>query len=163
MERKEELLRQIAGSYLFNIFSDVEIAKLLGCAEVEGLEDGQRIFDEGDQPEKFYLILNGSVLITQSIPRKSEVALAELGPGETFGEMSFLDRFPRSASAVAGGKSELLAFAFAAFDDLLASDKDMAVKWFWLFGRALAERLREANERIKELVEERGGAGLPSA
>ncbi len=91
---------------------------------------------------------------------------AELGDGETIGEMSFLDRFPRSATAAAVGDTQLLAFDFASFDDLLSRDQDLALKWFWLFGRALAQRLREANERIKELVQalpSESAAPLPAA
>ena len=166
MDPKEALLRKVSSSYLFNIFTDAEIERLLGCAQVEAYADGGLIFSQGDQPDKFYLILYGSVTITQSIPHTKGNALADLGEGETLGEMSFLDRFPRSASAVAKGNAQLLAFEFAAFDDLIAGDKDLAVKWFWLFGRALAERLREANERIKQLIEERVDAhpsGLPMA
>lgn len=167
MEANESVLRQVSRSYLFNIFTDAEIERLLGCTQVEVFEDGARIFNQGDQPDKFYLVLNGCVVVTQSIPQKEECALAELAEGETLGEMSFLDRFPRSASAIARGRSELLAFEFGAFDELIAYDKDLAVKWFWLFGRALAERLREANEKIKSLVQEGAGpaaaGGLPMA
>ncbi|MEW6363061.1 MAG: cyclic nucleotide-binding domain-containing protein [Acidobacteriota bacterium] len=158
MDDKTLLLRAVSRSYLFNVFSEAEVERLLECASVEKFARGERVFAEGDPPDKFYLVLDGTIRVTQSIPHKTECSLAELGDGETIGEMSFLDRFPRSATAVAVGDTQLLAFDFAAFDELLSRDQDLALKWFWLFGRSLAQRLREANERIKELVQ-----SLPSA
>ncbi len=164
MTLKEDLLPALAGNHLFSIFSQGEVERVLKHAAIEIFSDGERIFVQGEDPDKFYLILSGGVTITQSIPRKTECALANLGEGETLGEMSFLDRFPRSATAVANGATCLLAFEFASFDRLIAWDNELAVKWFWLFGRALAQRLREANERIKELIEGRpGDTGIPSA
>lgn len=159
MVHPEALFPVLARNHLFGIFTEDEIGRLLEVANLEIYSDGICLFSQGEPPEKFYLILSGAVAVAQSIPQRSDSLLAELAEGETIGEMSFLDRFPRSATAVTKGETHLLSFDFASFDALLSADKELAVKWFWLFGRALSQRLREANERMKSLVQQAPAPG----
>jgi len=154
MVHPEALFPVLARNHLFSVFTEDETRRLLEVADLEIYSDGICLFSQGEPPDKFYLILSGAVAVAQSVPRRADSLLAELAEGETIGEMSFLDRFPRSATAVTRGETRLLSFDFPSFDALLASDKELAVKWFWLFGRALSQRLREANERMKTLVQQ---------
>ncbi len=64
---------------------------------------GNVFFREGDTSGEMYHLLSGSVSLRQG-PRE----LAALGPGQFFGEMSFLLGLPRSASAVAAEDCECL-------------------------------------------------------
>lgn len=62
---------------------------------------GAFIFREGEIGDKLFLILEGKVRILRTVPGMGDEALAVLGPGEAFGEMSLIDYFPRSADAIA--------------------------------------------------------------
>ena len=57
------------------------------------------IFEEGEQGDKFYLILDGAVRISRIVPGMGEEALAVLRAGTYFGEMALIDDFPRCADA----------------------------------------------------------------
>jgi CRP/FNR family cyclic AMP-dependent transcriptional regulator len=57
---------------------------------------GQKVFNEGDQGDRAYLIQEGFVEIS-----KHGLVLATLGKGELFGEMALVDDKPRMASAKA--------------------------------------------------------------
>jgi CRP/FNR family cyclic AMP-dependent transcriptional regulator len=57
---------------------------------------GQKVFNEGDQGDRAYLVQEGTVEIS-----KHGLVLATLGKGELFGEMALVDDKPRMASAKA--------------------------------------------------------------
>jgi len=77
-----------------NLQSDLSIA-----AE-EAYSDGEIIFQEGSSGDWIYTILSGKVEIYKVIGGK-KVVVDILQPGDIFGEVSFVDRRPRSASAKA--------------------------------------------------------------
>ncbi len=78
------------------------VARELRCAA------GQLLFRQGDKDPEMYLVLAGSVVISQD-----RRVLAELGPGEVVGEMAVLDDQPRSADGRASGELRVLELAGA--------------------------------------------------
>lgn len=68
--------------------------------------DGAVIFREGAGAADLFLIRAGTVRITRRSVAGEQV-IAELGPGDFFGEMAMFDPGPRSATAVAVGDVEL--------------------------------------------------------
>ena len=61
---------------------------------------GDVIFKEGSHGSGVYILSSGKVEISKIVQGK-KLVLDILGPGETFGEMSYLDPAPRSATATA--------------------------------------------------------------
>ncbi len=117
------------------------------CAE-ESYRVGEIIFKEGDIGDKLYLILEGRVRISRDVSGMGEEALAVLGPGAAFGEMSLIDDFPRSADARVHERCRLLVLTKSALEDLLFLDKDLAYEILWNFVRILSARLRETNDKM---------------
>jgi cytochrome P450/CRP-like cAMP-binding protein len=66
---------------------------------------GATILREGDPPERFYVILKGSVTVEKRREQGGVVAVAELGPGESFGEIGLLYGVPRTATVRAAESS----------------------------------------------------------
>src|SRR5438034_8136560 len=52
----------------------------------------QYVFKEGEPGNRLFLILDGEVRISRTIPGSGEEALAVLKPGACFGEMAIFDR-----------------------------------------------------------------------
>lgn len=117
------------------------------CAE-ETHEVGSVVFEEGSLGDKIYLILEGQVRISRSVSGMGEEALAVLGPGSAFGEMSLVDDFPRSADARVHTRCRLLVLEKSALEDLLLLDKDLAYEILWNFVRLLSARLRDTNDKM---------------
>lgn len=113
---------------------------------------GTRIFQYGDPGDKVFILLEGKVRISREVAGMGEEALAVLGPGEVFGEMSLLDDAPRSADARVHERCRLLVIAKDAFDDLLFMHKDLAYEVLWNCVRMLSARLRETNEKLTFLT-----------
>jgi CRP/FNR family transcriptional regulator, cyclic AMP receptor protein len=71
-----------------------------------------------------------------------------LGPGEMFGELSLFDPRPRTSSAVAVTDTRLAALAHDELRDWLTGRPDVSLHLL----RALAQRLRRANDVMADLV-----------
>ena len=80
----------------FREFGETELWELLRWAHWEEVAPGTELVREGEDGETFFVIVEGSVAV-----RKGTLAIAELGPGQCFGEISYLSRRPRSASVTA--------------------------------------------------------------
>ncbi len=113
---------------------------------------GTKIFQHGDPGDKLYIILEGKVRISRDVPGMGEEALAVLGPGSVFGEMSLLDEAPRSADARVHERCRLLTVPKDAFEDLLFLHKDLAYEVLWSVIRMLTQRLRETNDKLTFLT-----------
>src|ERR1700712_621437 len=57
------------------------------------------IFWVGDEGGEFFLIRSGGIRISVPDVGGKEITLADLGPGDVFGEISLLDPGPRTATA----------------------------------------------------------------
>ena len=133
---------------LFRGLAPEGLERIAAIAGEETHEPGSFVFHEGEMGDKLYLILDGKVRISRNLPGMGEEALAVLGAGESFGEMSLIDDTPRSADAVVHERARLLVITREAFEDLLFLHKDLAYEILWNFVKTLSGRLREANDKM---------------
>jgi len=73
-------------------------------ASYETFQDGQVIFQEGTHGDWIYLIEEGSVEISKKVKGR-RVVVEVLSRGEIFGEMAFIAKMPRTATATAVGET----------------------------------------------------------
>ena len=92
---------------------------------------------QGEIGTGFFLIVRGRVRVVHD-----GQILAQLGPGEFFGELSLLDQMPRIASVVAQEPTTCLAIASWDFDRLLLEQPSMTVAIL----RTVARRLRAVTD-----------------
>ncbi len=64
----------------------------------EAITAGTTIIQQGDEPDKFYIIVKGQVEVVDQPPNDLEKVLAILGPGDYFGEMGMMMGSLRSAT-----------------------------------------------------------------
>ena len=96
------------------------------------------LVEEGKPGHEFFLIEDG----TAEVRRKNR-KVATLGRGQFFGELSLLDRGPRSATVVADTDMTLVVLGQREFLGVIDEVPSMAHKLL----AALAGRLREADSR----------------
>ncbi|MCX5868968.1 MAG: cyclic nucleotide-binding domain-containing protein [Proteobacteria bacterium] len=148
-----DLNNLIKGIYLFSNLNDVEIAKISAICRRESFPRGKLIFSEGDPGDKLYLITKGSVRVSKKIRAGKEQVLATLQAGDFFGEMALIDEGGRSADAWTEDASELISISKNDFATLIFREKDIATSLLWNIIRTLSSRLRETDEKLKNLVE----------
>jgi CRP/FNR family cyclic AMP-dependent transcriptional regulator len=104
------------------------------------------LFREGDPSDSMYVIKSGKIAITKS-KGSSEVILAELGPGDMLGEMSFFDSRPRSAGARAAAETVIIELPFKSLNAQFKTFPE----WLKAIVRTVNNHLRNANLKIKNL------------
>ncbi len=99
---------------------------------------GTVLFREGEPGREMYIIQKGKVQVRKRVGLTEKV-LAELGEGEFFGEMALLLGAERSATVVVIEDSRILVIQPEAFESLLKSNIEIALKMLKkMAGRLLA-------------------------
>jgi CRP/FNR family cyclic AMP-dependent transcriptional regulator len=75
-------------------------------ASYEKFKDRQTIFTEGANGDWMYIVESGEVEISKKVAGQ-QIVIETLMPGDIFGEMAYIDRTPRSATATAKGTTEV--------------------------------------------------------
>ncbi len=88
---------------LFSSLSKSQIRTMATTAKERSYRDGDTIVKQGEKGIGFYLILGGRARV-----EKAGQKLADLGPGQFFGEMALLDELPRTADVKAQGAVKCL-------------------------------------------------------
>jgi CRP/FNR family cyclic AMP-dependent transcriptional regulator len=143
---------QLARVPFFDGLTREALALIALATTEESHATGTKLFQFGDPGDKLFIILEGKVRISREVAGMGEEALAVLGAGEVFGEMSLLDESPRSADARVHERCRMLVITKEAFDDLLFLYKELAYEVLWNCVRILSTRLRETNEKLTFLT-----------
>ena len=106
------------------------------------------ILTEGEAGDSLYLIVQGRVKVFIGDEDGREIILKILAPGDFFGEMSMIDRQPRSASVSTLEPSVFRVLSHQAFQDCL----DRTPRIGSIVMQALAKRLRDADRKISTLA-----------
>ena len=61
---------------------------------------GEVIFNEGDEGNSFYQIVDGKASVYVNYKKENEIKLTELKAGQYFGELAIIDAAPRSTTIV---------------------------------------------------------------
>ena len=132
---------------LFQHLEYVELMAVLNICRLVNYSAGGEIFREGDPGTEMYVVLGGLVRIL-----KGDVELAQVGKGGHFGEMSIMDKGPRSAAATAQAATTLIVVGRRPLFRLMRENKDIAVKLLWCFVQVLNQRLRITNDDLKQAL-----------
>ncbi len=144
----QQFLRRSA---LFAELDDEDLAQLLMIGRVRKFPAESSILAEGTSVSALYVIQTGKVRISKVVPGVGEEALAILEAGDVFGEIGFFDGGPASAHALAHSDCEIFSIPHAEMRELIAARPDLAGRFLWAFGRTLARRLRETNQKMATL------------
>jgi MFS family permease len=96
---------------------------------------GEVIAREGDHADRFYLVAEGDLRVTQG---EAGTPLRDLGPGDVFGEIGILRRSPRTATVTAVSDGTLMALGAEEFLDLVGSGPGLSTRLLDLYRGALS-------------------------
>ena len=132
---------------LFEGLSEQHLSEMNQMLHKRTFPTGKNIMTVAQPGETVYVLLRGSVKIYVDQLDGSEVILAFLGPGDTFGELSLVDSAGRSASVVTLEDCDCVAMDRSSFHRCLKSIPELSYNLV----RLLSRRLRLANEQIQAL------------
>lgn len=97
------------------------------------------VVSEGDRGDNFFVITSGKARVT-----RDGQEVAELGPGDYFGELSLFDPAPRNATVAAVGSMSLVSLSRDAF--IRALDEMPQIRDTIMHG--MAHRIHELDARV---------------
>ena len=130
-DRKLELLGRVE---LFRHCRKTDLARIATLVDEVEAPEGKTLTREGELGWEAFVVAEG-----RATARRGSRKVATIGPGAIIGEMSLLDRGPRTATVTADCDMLLLVLSSRAFSQLLAEGP--AVGRRILSG--MAERMRE--------------------
>jgi CRP-like cAMP-binding protein len=116
---------------LFAGLSRKERRSVAQRADEVDLEAGREIVREGEYPYEFFAIEEGTAEV-----KRGDQHLAELGPGDFFGEMGLIENAPRNASVVTRSPLTAVVMTGSAF-------------------RQIERELPEVSKKIRKAIDER--------
>ena len=119
-------MKHLEGIALFQGLTSDQLAEVARSADEIDVEAGKRLVSAGRFGYEFFVIENGTCEVVRGDER-----LAELGPGDFFGEMAILGDTVRNADVVASSPMTAMVMTDAQF-------------------RHLARRMPEVAEQIRE-------------
>src|ERR687890_2564862 len=144
MSTGEETARLLARVPLFADLSERDLAQLAQVAVPRSYDTGEAVFREGDTGDTCYVVRDGAVRVTRRHSDGRVITLAELRAGAIFGELAMFGGETRSASVEVLEPTRALAILAGDMRRLMIQHPEIAVNML----EGLANRLREANERI---------------
>jgi CRP-like cAMP-binding protein len=105
------------------------IEQILPCISDRHLQAGKILFSAGDPGDALYIVARGTEDVLANGMRDSQTpgeAIAQLGVGQAFGEMSLLSGGPRTATIRAAEDTDLMKIGKKDFDQLVAADRQLA-------------------------------------
>ncbi len=106
------------------------------------------IITEAEVGDSLYAIVSGRVKVFIGDEEGREIILKMLGPGDVFGEMSLIDRQPRSASVSTLEPCVFKVLSHSSFEVCLEQAPRIAIGVM----NSLARRLRDADRKISTLA-----------
>ena len=120
-------------------------------ATYETFRDGQVIFAEGANGDWMYVVESGEVEISKNVGTR-RIVIETLQPGDVFGEIAYIDKTPRSATATAKGATEVGIIDRQFFDhefNKLSKDFQQMIK-------TVTFRLRKTTGKLLEALQQTG-------
>jgi len=99
---------------MFSACTMDELLQIATSASIREIEPDTDVIVEGAPGDEFFVILDGAVRVT-----RSGSAIADLGPGDFFGEMALFDDVPRNATVTSTGSLRVLVLGRDAFHTAL--------------------------------------------
>ena len=143
---------------LFHNLGDEDLKSLVPLFKELRIAQGEALFWEGEEGDAFFLIFRGSVRLCRRVGENKSLSVADLGPGEIFGEMSLISRACRSTDCIALEDSNLWCLSRQDFEALELSNLSAHALVLRNLTSLLAERLDGATSEVAHLLEELSAA-----
>jgi CRP/FNR family transcriptional regulator, cyclic AMP receptor protein len=128
--------------------------KLADIGSLHQYQRGDLVLEQGESSQQLWVVLSGNCRVLRKPHTQPGciVQLAELGPQDHFGEMSFFHAAPHSASVEATDAVELLRIDRVEYDRLIEHGDVAAYKLALNCVDELADRLRRMDDWVTDLV-----------
>ena len=133
---------------LFKNSNEELLKKVLDNIQIRKEPSGITIFNQGDTPKNLYLILTGSLLVTEYSEEGKTVSHELISKGDCFGEIAIIDQLQRSASVISMENVELGTLGSNFVREIMLKDIDISNYFLFKF----AGIIRKMNKNVFNLI-----------
>lgn len=140
-----ELEKELRSVYLLSGLNSIQFDNVMQTSRIIELKEGEKLFDQGDDAKRFYLVRTGQIKLFRISPDGLEKVIEIINPGQTFAEaVMFFEhkRYPVNAAAL--HPTELIGFDSASYIDILRQSVDACF-------RLMADMSVRLHARINEV------------
>ena len=125
-----------------------EKRKLL-CAygDFINLEDGQQLIEEGDNQDFFYLVISGALQV-HAYRNGHYTPIADMGPGDSIGEINLFNPGKASASVIAHSRVQIWKVTRYCLETIIQSDPELGMHLLIALVSKLSRRIRSLNGKF---------------
>ncbi|SLN30647.1 Crp/Fnr family transcriptional regulator [Ruegeria meonggei] len=128
--------------------SDRLKAMLSAQAKEITLKRGETLFEQGDEGDALYAILEGTLEVSFLAMSGRKLSLTLMRPGEVFGEIALFDSGPRTATIAAAEPSRVLRVRQGDVMNQIRQHPDLAVDMIRLAGLRMRWMGSQLNEQV---------------
>lgn len=128
--------------------SDRLKAMLSAQATEISLERGEVLFEQGDEGDALFAILEGTLEVSFLAMSGRKLSLTLMRPGEIFGEIALFDNGPRTATIAAAERSRVLRVRQGDVMEQIRQHPDLAVDLIRLAGLRMRWMGSQLNEQV---------------
>ncbi len=141
-----EFLRFLKNVSLFEGLTDDQLKKIMSICELKDYKAGDYIIRQGAMATEIFILYDGECKVITGEENPQEIYVIK--PTEIFGEIGFIDRFPRTASVVATKDSKVISLKKSKFNLIRETEPQITAKIFENFAYILAKRIRKTDEML---------------
>ena len=145
-------LSKLADSPLFKGIEGKEIELLSSLFTQSQIPAGKTIFIENMPGESLYIIMQGSVKISQMLAEVNEQEVMTLGTGDTFGEMAVIDEGSRTVTAQITEDALFYSLNRNNFNKLVSDNPQLALQLTLNIVKIFNARIRSAKEDYRTML-----------
>jgi len=142
----------LSKSPMFAGLTQEECLQILALAERRTFQDDELIIEEGAPGDALFVIEQGTVRVEKRTIEGYEEMLSSLSDFECFGEMSLIDRGPRSATVRTMGPVTALVFPQDKLDEFFETHPRVHRILLANLSRIVVSRLRQVNENLIQSI-----------
>jgi CRP/FNR family transcriptional regulator, cyclic AMP receptor protein len=147
-----EVAASLKACPLFKDFTDVGIQIFAAIGVPRAFPKGSTLFQENRPGESLFIISDGKVRLSARNPAGEDVALGDVGAGESLGEMALLQKGERLCTATAATDVTAVEIRHADFQKLTAQKPQACMKLLMGIVTHFGQKVRDNREAMKSLV-----------
>lgn len=144
---------ELEHAVLFGHLSKNLTAKIRGLTRIRAYAPEETIFNEGDAAEDIYILRDGKVELTYTLPQdpSAELRIADVSPGQTFAWSALAQGQTLSAHARARETSSVFIIPAAALHAVFLENPGAGYEVMTRLAQQILDRLRQTRRELRWL------------
>lgn len=163
MENEPQTLRTLLSQTRFGEnLAATDLDSMTNVGRLLNVPSGNVLFSEGAMEDEVFVVIEGHVALEMHVPRRGNVRLLTVGPGELVGWSGLLGDGPMTATALTTDAATLIGLSSRKLRDLCQQNHELGYVLMTETARAIAQRVLVTRLQLLDLFAETEPQARPS-